>query len=267
MEYREIFDRHFPVWGVCPFAALAPYLLECAAKRRIPDRARSVVIALFPYALEDAQYAESDLSRYAVVPDYHIVAKKRLDDAAQELRARYPDECFEVFIDNSPLPEVAAAVQAGVGVKGKNGLLIHPVFGSWVFIGEIVTTMPLDATKRGGQTGCIGCMRCVKACPTGALSANGVDRTNCLSAITQQKQPLTPEQEALIRKTGCVWGCDICQKVCPMNKDSDTTPIDEFVRGAYPRARTTGDLSDRAYLGRGVGVIERNLKLLEDEQT
>ena len=263
MDYRDIFEKYFPVWGICPFSEAQPYLFECAAKKRIPENADSIIVALFPYSLEDEKYENANISRYAVVPDYHVVAKERLSNACDELRQLYPDEEFEVFIDNSPLPEVSVAVKAGVGTKGKNGLLINPDYGSWVFIGEIVTTMKINISSENRRE-CIGCMKCVEACPTGALSENGFDREICLSAITQQKKPLTEEQKELIKKSGCIWGCDICQKVCPMNKNKSTTDIEEFINGAEMSARTHGNLEGRAYMWRGKEVIERNMKLIDE---
>lgn len=258
-----LLDSVLPAWGVSDFADAS--LFECAAKRRIPDGARSIVSAIFPYKLDESDYEGLNVSRYAAVPDYHEVAARMLHAAADGLKALLPGESFEVFIDNSPIAEVQAAVMAGLGVRGKNGVLITPVYGSWVFIGELVSTLPHTSLRRENAVrlpDCAGCARCFEACPTGALSEKGVDKALCLSRISQQREPLTPEQEELMRKSGCAWGCDLCQKACPLNDGSSRTPIAEFVEGRRVRAESGDDVRGRAFAWRGAEVIERNLRLL-----
>lgn len=259
----SLLDSALPAWGVSDFADAA--FFECAAKHRIPDGARSIVSAIFPYKLDERDYEGINVSRYAAVPDYHEVAARMLNSAAEGLRELMPDEKFEVFIDNSPIAEVQAAVMAGLGIRGKNGVLITPVYGSWVFIGEIISTLPPEELRRENTSpvpDCTGCGKCFEACPTGALSENGVDKALCLSRISQQKEPLTPEQEELIRSSGCAWGCDLCQKACPLNDSSRTTPIAEFVERRKVHAEHGDDVKGRAFAWRGAKVIERNLDIL-----
>jgi epoxyqueuosine reductase QueG len=258
---KIIMDSVSPAWGVCTFECEG--LIKCAGLSRLPKGAKSVIAALFPYYLGESSYEGSNVSRYAVVPDYHGVIAQRLGKAAALLREEFPDELFEYFTDNSPLPEVNTAVRAGLGVKGRNGLLINPQFGSWVFIGEIVSTMKLEPSPPAGKE-CINCSICIKNCPTGALSEDGVDKSLCLSDITQRKGELTLEQKRLIALGGCAWGCDICQKFCPLNSKARVSPIEEFRNGARPRASIGEDISGRAYAWRGREVIERNLKLLDE---
>jgi len=260
-EVKRIMDSVSPAWGICTFESEG--LIKCAALSRLPKGAKSVIAALFPYYLGEGSYEGRNVSRYAVVPDYHGVIAQRLDKAVTCLREAFPIESFEHFTDNSPLPEVNTAVRAGLGVKGKNGLLINPEFGSWVFIGEIVTTLKLEPSPPA-VIRCIDCGICIKNCPTGALSKNGVDRSLCLSDITQRKGELTPEQKELISLERCAWGCDICQKLCPLNARAKATPIGEFINGARPKASIGEDISGRAYAWRGREVIERNLRLLEE---
>lgn len=257
-----VMNRVSPLWGVCDFASFAEHVLPCRAAKRIPDGAQSILVALFPYYLGEDAYEDSNISRYAVVPDYNDFLRDMLCEAAAELSELVPNEQFAAFCGNSPLPEVAAAVKAGLGTRGRNGLLLTERYGSWVFIGEIVTTMHLTPAEKELQL-CDSCDLCIRACPTGALSESGFDDTLCLSAITQQKKPLTPQQEEMIRQTGCAWGCDICQKACPKNKGVMTTEIELFLNGVKTRAEHGEDLEGRAYGWRGAKVIERNLDILD----
>lgn len=253
-----------PVSGCCPFAPLRPFLIRCRAAKRLPEAAESVLVALFPYAMAENAYQGGNLSRYASVGDYHDIVPRYLEQAAGRLRQAFPQEQFEVFADNSPIPEVRAAALAGLGCIGKNGLLIHEAYGSWVFIGEIVTTLALPMPQQKIRP-CSGCGRCLRACPTRAISPSGPDRTKCLSALTQQKGALTDGETERICRSGCAWGCDICQAVCPMNAHAAVAPLPEFAATFQPKAVQNGSLEGRAYGWRGRAVMERNLRLLADK--
>lgn len=259
---NKIISDIAPVYGICSFEQLKDSLIDCRSKSRIPQNTKSVIVLLFPYYLGDGKYDNSDISKYAVVPDYHNIITTMLQDASEKLKKTYPDEEFIVFTDNSPIPEVKAAINAGLGVKGLNGLFINELYGSWVFIGEIVTTMEL-APSSPDRTQCLGCGKCISACPTKAIGKNGIIPEKCLSYITQKKGELTDEQKILIKQSGCAWGCDICQNICPMNKDVSVSPIVQFVNGAEFKARIDSDISDRAYAWRGEKVIKRNLEILK----
>lgn len=261
---KKILSESVPIYGFCSYDNVKDSLIECRAIKRIPLNAQSVITALFPYYLGDGAYEGSDISKYAVVPDYHKIITTILQDVSQKLKKEYPDEEFVVFTDNSPIPEVKTAVLSGLGVRGLNGLFINKDYGSWVFIGEIVTTMKLSCNNlKSANDVCIGCRKCIDACPTGAINSNGIEHNKCLSHITQIKGTLTDEQENLIKTIGCAWGCDICQNVCPMNKNVLVNPIDIFKKGAELNARSDVDISDRAYAWRGEKVIRRNLEIIK----
>ncbi len=264
MYTEKILSEITPVFGVCSFDSIKDSLIECRAKAQIPENAKSVIVALFPYNLGENAYTGSDISKYAVVPDYHDTIGKLLRETAIKLTNAYPDEKFTAFTDNSPVPEIKAAMLSGLGVRGLNGLFINPEFGSWVFIGEIITTKEYEYPKlTENELQCIKCGKCVEACPTHAINGSGIVPERCLSYITQKKGDLTPEQEELIKNSGCAWGCDICQNICPMNKNVKYDPIEIFKHGAELYARVDSDISDRAYAWRGEKVIKRNLKILE----
>lgn len=249
-------------WGVCDFAPLADRLLPCRALSRLPTRPRSVILALFPYRFADD--SPRNLSRYAAVADYHRATLPLMEEAAAALKQAAPAHHFAVFCDNSPIPEVYAASLAGLGAVGDNGLLLDPVFGSYVFISEIVTTAPLPPTG-DTVTFCSHCGACAAACPGGCI---GGDRAGCLSSLTQRKGELTPEEEQLIRQGGLCWGCDRCQEVCPVNRRAEIDPHPCF--GEYRPWLTKEGLSDPAlkekpYGWRGAAPLRRNWELLYGE--
>ena len=260
---EEILSEFTPQYGFCPFSLVSDRLLDCRAKSRIPENAKTVIVCLFPYYLGKDAYSGSDISKYAVVPDYHDTVIEILKDTCVKLKECYPDEEFVTFTDNSPVPEVFAAVNAGLGVYGKNGLFISREYGSWVFIGEIVTTKYYPQSTVS-ETECTGCGKCIEACPTQSITDSGVNAETCLSFITQKKGELTEEEKKIIIDSGCLWGCDICQNVCPMNYNKTVNPLKAFSTDVRLKADAES-LDGRAYGWRGKKVIERNINLLYKE--
>lgn len=253
-------DEITPLWGLCPFDKIKDGLIECRAKSRLPDNAKAVIVACFPYLLDEENYKNINISKYAVVTDYHEVALNRLNSAIKKLKELYPEHEFAAFADNSPIPEVRTACLAGLGVRGLNTLLITQEYGSYVFIGEIVTTAELECAEFEEKE-CIKCKKCIKSCPSGAISEAAFDRSICLSEITQKKKALSEKEEKLMKECGCVWGCDICQNVCPMNKHAAKTEIEEFLSSPAACISLGCSLEGRAYEWRGRKVIERNISL------
>ena len=260
LNLKEIMDEISPLWGVCPFDKIKEGLIDCRAKNRLPQNSQSVIVACFPYLLEKDSYKNINISKYAVPTDYHTVAINRLNSAAEKLKKLYPNEEFVPFADNSPIPEVSAACIANLGVRGLNTLLITEKYGSYVFIGEIVTSLQTECDNTAVKT-CIGCKKCIEVCPSGALKENDFDRTLCLSEITQKKGILSEEEIKLMKDCGCIWGCDICQDICPMNKKAAITPIEEFIFSPVPYIDEGSDLENRAYEWRGRKEIDRNISL------
>ena len=217
----------------------------------------SVIAAVFPYRTPSS--GVENLCLYARVPDYHDIVGNRLKSTCEELIKAFPDHHFLPFVDSAVISEVAAALRCGLGDLGKNRLLITPKYGSYVFIGIILTDLKLDYCEKPVSF-CPDCGRCVAACPTGTLSGKG----DCLSFITQKKGALTESEEELIRKNGLAWGCDICQNVCPLNETAAFTDLPEFLNGIKGQisAKDWEDMTGRAYGWRGRDVLERNLKIL-----
>ena len=264
---NQIISENFPApFGVCSIEAAQPYL-NCRAKSRIPAKAASVIVLLFPYYT--GEHPQRNISRYAMIPDYHIVAENYLKKLCEKLKAEFPQNSFEPFVDNSPLREVSCGQAAGLGVIGDNGLLIHPQYGSYIFLGEIVTDLQLTPSTPVGKD-CLHCAACRKACPQGALQENGsVELPLCRSHISQKKGELSENEQEQLRLGGLIWGCDICNDVCPLNKNAAVTPIPEFLASVTPLMNEENILAlldSRAYNYRGEKTILRNFRLLQDKE-
>ncbi|MBP9988343.1 MAG: epoxyqueuosine reductase [Ruminococcus sp.] len=259
---EDIISEFSSEFGFCSFSQIENSLIDCRAKSRIPENAKSVIVMLFPYYFGKNAYTNSNISKYACVKDYHIVISDILSKIVINLKDKFPDNSFVGFCDNSPVPEVKAAVLAGLGARGKNGLLINKIFGSFVFIGEIITDL-LIQSETINPVECLNCNLCVEACPSGAISDKGVEKPLCLSDITQRKGDLSEKEINLISDSTCIWGCDICQDVCPLNKNITISPVEQFKNGFEAFIRTDGDISDRAYAWRGKKILQRNISILE----
>ena len=186
-------------WGGVAFRRLLPFLSTGAREKveTLCPAPETVLVAAFPYY---AGERPGNLSLYARGEDYHRVVTRRLNTVCDALRRKYPEESFVPAADNSPLPEREAAWLAGIGLRGKNGLLILPPYGTSVFLGTILTGAALDVPERPAAPDCPGCGACRAACPAGALGEGGPDVSRCLSELTQKKGALTEEETAVFRR-------------------------------------------------------------------
>lgn len=266
MQLMEQILRHagIPAFGICGFDSLRP-LLPCRAAERLPQPSRSAIVCHFPYYV--GAYPARNLSRYAIVDDYHMVAGAMLAQACAALQEAYPQQCFAWFVDNSPVREVYAAYCAGLGFIGKNGQLITERYGSYCFIGEIITSLEFPAAVPSCKS-CGACRLCADACPNGAILTHGViDLAVCRSHITQKKGLLTEFEQNSIALGGFAWGCDICTDICPHNRAPLFTPIDGFYTDIVHKLTDENCqalCAGRAFGWRGAGVLQRNLQLLAD---
>ena len=226
----------------------------------------ALLCAAFPYA--NGREPELPLSRYARGKDYHLVLRERMERASEVLRARYPGKRFDFYADVSPFPEVWAAARAGLGKLGQNGLLLTERAGSWVFLGFLATDAPIPGTEQE-IVSCCGCGLCRRQCPGQAL-ALPFREERCLSAISQRRGALTPEEQTLLRENAILWGCDRCQTVCPENRRASAQPLPEFMPLSLPEPGDfqQGDRAfrrafrERAFTWRGVQPLRRNADLL-----
>ena len=224
---------------------------------------RSVIVFLIPYYSHNGE----NISRYAVARDYHLFIKEISERFVSEMKRAYPEYTFKGFGDHSPIDERYAALVGGLGILGDNGLLINEKYGSYVFISEIITDTPcelVEARAIGEIVRCERCGACVKKCPTGVLSDCS---QNCLSDITQRKGELTESEISLMKENNTVWGCDVCQAVCPHNRDPVVTPIEFFKSDIITRLDfdTINSMSDeefkkRAFAWRGKKTVIRNIE-------
>jgi epoxyqueuosine reductase len=192
--------------------------------RRVLPSARSVIAtgSVYntdrPYGTHRQAPGEAAVSRYAWGDDYHDVIGRRLAALVAWMRAE-SDEPFDArpYVDTGPVQERAFAQHAGIGWIGKNTCLINPDLGSWLFLGVILTSLPLEPDAAAVDQ-CGSCRLCLEACPTGALVEPRVlDSRRCISYLTiEERGAIDP---ALLDGLGShVYGCDVCQEVCPWNE-------------------------------------------------
>ncbi len=158
------------------------------------------------------------ISKYAWGKDYHYIIKEKLATLIQWLHAQAPGTASRAFVDSAPVLERAWAVEAGIGWTGKNTCLIIPKKGSFFFLGSVITTLALEPDEAFTKNHCGNCTRCMEACPTGAIVAPGsIDARKCLSYQTiENKEPIPPALKE--KNLGWIFGCDICQDICPHNR-------------------------------------------------
>ena len=184
------------------------------------------------YPAEDAPPANDRglIARYARGRDYHRVMKRRMRRVVLELTERIGDRfAARWYVDDGPMLDRAAAARAGLGWFGKNGNILNPTYGSWLLLGQIITDLPLAADPPLAKT-CGQCSRCIPACPTDAIVAPYVvDNRRCISYLTIEHKGTIPVE--LREPMGnWVFGCDICQEVCPVNRKAKATGDPNFGR-------------------------------------
>ena len=167
------------------------------------------------------------ISRYALGRDYHKVVRNKLQKLCEHIQQATQNVEYRAFTDSAPVLEVALAEKAGLGWRGKHTLLINKNHGSWFFLGEIYTSLPLPI-DRPATNHCGSCTACIDVCPTKAITAPyEVDARRCISYLTIELKTSIPiEFRPLIGNR--VYGCDDCQLVCPWNKFAEITQEDDF---------------------------------------
>jgi epoxyqueuosine reductase len=250
-EFKEL--RRLPEWLARGYAGEMKYIYD--PRRANPKKAlagaRSVIVCALNYntSLPYSTSAEAHLegpgdlpapsprgwiSRYAWGDDYHEVLGRKLDELLEWLRHEFGKEFHaKAYVDTGPVLERVAAKYAGLGWLGKNTCLINQRLGSWLFLGVILTDLELAPSLAADdelpQDLCGTCRRCLDACPTAAiLEPYVLDPRRCISYLTIELRGPIPE-EFRAAMGNMVFGCDICQDVCPWNRKAPVTPLAEFL--------------------------------------
>lgn len=211
------------------------------------------VAVAYPSKMEDPPKSEPGarrgiLARASWGKDYHHVLREALAKLESFIRERVPGAVLESMVDTGVLVDRAVAERAGIGFSGKNCAIISPKWGSWIYLGEMVTNIPFPPDQ-AVQEGCGDCTKCIDACPTGALVGPGqLNAQACISYLTQTKDFLSDEY--MTKMGNRLYGCDTCQIVCPHNRGKNWThrpellPDPEIVK---PLLLPILDLSNREF--------------------
>ncbi len=252
--------------------------------KKILPGAKTVIVLGINYYREQSPLEEGHgrVARYAYGRDYHKIIGKKLRKLENYIRDVHKGKT-KAYVDTGPLLEKALAEQAGLGRIGKNSCLITKYFGSWTFLAEIITDLEISDKKKNSDTPfniCGNCKICMEACPTGAIEEPGViDCNRCISYLTiENKKEIPASFKNMISRTKTVFGCDICQEVCPHNKARQKTnehpELKDPIAGDSISLKKIKEIkSDEQFLNIFAGSplmrakrsgLQRNAKILED---
>ena len=238
------------------------------------ENCKSIIVCAFPYYIGDKE--NSNLSKYCYGKDYHIVVKQKMEQITEYLSNTIKGFEYKIFVDNGPLVDRYLAYLSGIGYFGINNNIITDEYGSYVFIGYIINNYEFTPDEPLPKT-CIKCGKCVEYCPGNAILGNfEMNPTRCLSYITQKKEELSEEERNILNSSNKIFGCDICQEVCPHNKHIPITNINEFLEDTiinleYEDIDTLSNkefkrrYGNRAFSWRGRKIIKRNMDILREE--
>jgi epoxyqueuosine reductase len=229
-------------YGEMPYMARDPE--QRSNPRKIFSGAKSVIVVALNYytprehgvgtdcvsgRVNVRSKATGKVSRYAWGDDYHDVVGEKLRDLLAGIKAECPEAEGKVCVDIQPMMDKAWAVQAGLGWMGKHTNVITHEFGSWIFIGELLLNLELDYDDHEIADQCGSCTLCIDACPTGAIVGPYVlDANLCISHATIESRAPEIREEVTAKLEGWLYGCDICQDVCPWNHFPKTTSESRF---------------------------------------
>ncbi len=210
------------------------YMTRNAEKRVDPtilvQGAKSVISLIVSYYPQKVQPAElPQISKYAYGTDYHFVLKDKMQLLWNFIKEYIPELDGRMFVDSAPVSDKLWAVKSGLGWLGKNSCLINKELGSFVFICELIINIELDYDEPYNSNFCGSCTKCIDACPTNAIVQPGViDSKRCISYQTIENKEETIPEEFTGKFKNRIFGCDICQDICPWNKKPAVTKIGEF---------------------------------------
>ena len=266
------YEHHLKDWIDRNYHGAMSYMAEnhdkrCHPEQLVPGTIRVVCVRM-DYAMDSEDSLDSMqntgkayISRYARGRDYHKLIRKRLQKLARKIRDVAGPFGYRAFVDSAPVLERALAEKAGMGWIGKNTMLINKQAGSWFFLGELFTDLPLPVDEQVADH-CGSCSACLDICPTNAfVKPNLLDATRCISYLTIELRTSIPVE---FRKPmgNRIYGCDDCQFVCPWNKFSKPTQEKDFTpRHSLDDAQLV-DLfawSEREFLKRTEGSAIRRI--------
>ena len=267
--YRDYYRR----WLDDGRAGTMEYLHRRFDERTDPTvympEAKSVICVAVNYHVRleppaaDASHHLGKVARYALGDDYHQLIKSRLYRLADWLRQEVPSAQTRCAVDTAPVMEKELSARAGLGWIGKNTCLLNERIGSWTLLGEILTTLELPPDQPAIDR-CGTCRRCIDACPTGALTAfYQLDARKCISYLTiEHRGPMDAAFESQLE--GWLYGCDICQEVCPWNHKAPITIDPAFqprMPGGVLDLDEVEEWSDQAYRDRLRNSAMKRVKL------
>jgi epoxyqueuosine reductase len=217
-------------WLAAGYAGTMTYLHRQAEHRRLPHRimpeARVAVVTLTNYFHGSPNPDAARVAQYAWSADYHQVLGRRLEQLATAIRALAPGARTRCYVDAGPVPERELAQRAGLGWIAKNTMLIHPKLGSFTFIGVVLTDASVAPDAPFEADRCGTCTRCLTACPTAAfVEPRVLDSRRCISYLTiEHGDEFTDAERRMVGEW--VFGCDVCQDVCPWNVRFATPTVD-----------------------------------------
>ena len=231
-------DQHLKNWLKKNFHGEMGYMANNLEKRCHPQQLEGKTLRVItarmdylPPGVETikilAQPNKAYVSRYALGRDYHKLMRKRLAKLARQIENEIPGHFFRAYVDSAPVLEKSLAEKSGLGWIGKNTLLINSQAGSWFFLGEIYTDLPLPITKASTDH-CGTCNACIDICPTQAIvGPQQLDARRCISYLTIELRTSIPEPlRPLIGNR--IYGCDDCQMVCPWNQFARSSHEKDF---------------------------------------
>lgn len=247
--------------------------------RKLVPGARSVISLLYNYMpeQEDLSQGPYKIARYAYGRDYHKVIKKKLKHLLKDMMDGIGHFTARIFTDSAPVMEREWAERSGLGWKGKNTLLINPKKGSYYFLAEIICDLDLEY-DHPIKDHCGTCTKCIDACPTDAIAEEGyfLDASRCISYLTIERKNDLPD-EYKQKMENWIFGCDICQEVCPWNRFSTSHNEPDFVpkEGLEKMQKKdweeiTEEIFDKLFLGSAVKRtkyegLRRNISFLNDD--
>ncbi len=239
---------------------------------------KSAIVVLMNYFPKNRQQGNQvpKISKYALGQNYHKVMKHRLYLLQKFINIEISKTSVRCFVDSAPVYEKKLAIDAGLGWEGKNTLLINKQYGSFVFIGELLTDIELHRDERVITSHCGTCTRCIDACPTNALQPYHMDASRCISYLTIEKK--SDNKPDNIQTSPWIYGCDVCQDVCPWNQKLQPTDIEEFLPKPFLLSAGIQEwekltvtefekiFTDSSILRTGLERIKRNLEWIKNER-